>query len=106
MAISLRALWRSGFYSAPVKEQANGIGVIEKTLALSGYTDTFDKVYDYWTIANYLDDPEKAGGKCGYETLEVGTIDTWGYSIEYVTSNLWWGLRIKHLSAYLRTGSE
>lgn len=77
----------SEFTTALVKEQANGIEGIEKTLATLGYTDTFDEIYDYWTIANYLDDTEKAGGKYGYETLEVGTIDTWGYSIEYAMSN-------------------
>ena len=81
----------SAFTTALVKEQANGIEGIEKTLATLGYTDTFDEIYDCWNIANYLDDTEKAGGKYGYETLEVGTIDTWGYSIEYVMSNLWWG---------------
>lgn len=85
----------SAFTTALVKEQANGIEGIEKTLATLGYTDTFDEIYDYWTIANYLDDTEKAGGKYGYETLEVGTIDTWGYSIEYAMSNLWWGSPVK-----------
>lgn len=81
----------SGFTSALVKEQANGIQGIEKTLAASGYTDTFNEVFDYWTIANYLDDTRKAGGKYGYDTLEIGTIDTWGYSIEYTMTNWWWG---------------
>ena len=81
----------SEFTTALVKEQANGIEGIEKTLATLGYTDTFDDIYDYWTIANYLDDTEKAGGKYGYETLDVGTSDTWGYSIEYAMSNMWWG---------------
>ncbi len=85
----------SAFTTALVKEQANGIEGIEKTLATSGYTDTFDEIYDYWTIANYLDDTEKAGGKYGYDTLEIGTIDTWGYSIEYAMSNMWWGLPVK-----------
>lgn len=79
------------FTTALIKEQANGIEGIEKTLAASGYTDTFDEVYDYWTIANYLDDTEKAGGHYGYDTLEIGTSDTWGYSIEYQMSNKWWG---------------
>lgn len=81
----------SDFTTALVKEQANGIEGIEKTLTASGYTDTFDEVYDYWTIANYLDDTRKAGGKYGYDTLDIGTEDTWGYSIEYQMSNKWWG---------------
>lgn len=79
------------FTSALVQEQANGIEGIENTLAAFGYRETFDEIFDAWTVANYLDDTEKAGGKYGYETLEVGTIDSWGYSIEYVMSNLWWG---------------
>lgn len=79
------------FVSALVQEQANGIEGIEKTLAAFSYRDTFDEIFDNWTIANYLDDTEKAGGKYGYETLEIGTIDTWGYTIEYAMSNFWWG---------------
>jgi hypothetical protein len=82
----------SGFTTALVKEQANGIEGIEKTLATLGYTDTFDEIYDYWTIANYLDDTKRESGKYGYNTLEIGTIDTWGYSIEYAMSNMWWGM--------------
>ncbi|MCK4314255.1 MAG: immune inhibitor A [Anaerolineae bacterium] len=79
------------FISALVQEQANGIEGIENTLSAFGYSETFDEIFDNWTIANYLDDTEKAGGKYGYESLEIGTIDTWGYSIEYVMSNWWWG---------------
>ncbi|MDY7041373.1 MAG: immune inhibitor A [Chloroflexota bacterium] len=79
------------FITALVQEQANGIEGIENTLAAFGYSESFDEIFDAWTVANYLDDTEKAGGKYGYETLEVGTIDTWGYSIEYALSNMWWG---------------
>ena len=71
------------FASALVQEQTNGIEGIENTLAAFGYDDTFDEIFDNWAVANYLDDTSKGGGKYGYETLEVGTIDTWGYSIEY-----------------------
>jgi hypothetical protein len=79
------------FISALVQEQANGIEGIENTLAAFRYKESFDEIFDNWTIANYIDDTEKSGGKYGYETLEVGTIDTWGYSIEYTLSNFWWG---------------
>jgi len=79
------------FISALVQEQANGIEGIEKALTAFGYHDTFDEIFDNWTIANYLDDTRKKGGKYGYENLEIGSIDTWGYSIEYALSNLWWG---------------
>ena len=33
----------------------------------------FDEIFDNWTVANYLDDTNKAGGKYGYETLDIGT---------------------------------
>lgn len=78
------------FISDLVLEQANGIEGIEKTLDKFGYREGFNDVFDNWTIANYVDDTRKAGGKYGYETLEVGTADTWGYSIEYALST-WYG---------------
>ena len=81
----------AAFTSALVQEQANGIKGIENTLTAFGYTETFDEIFDAWTIANYIDDTRKAGGKYGYDTLEVGTIDTWGYSILYTLENYWWG---------------
>jgi hypothetical protein len=81
----------AAFTSALVQEQANGIEGIENTLAAFGYTDSFDEIYDNWTVANYLDDTRRAGGKFGYETLEIGSIDSWGYSIEYALGNFWWG---------------
>ncbi len=70
------------FVSALVQEQANGIEGIENTLAAFGFTDSFDEIFDAWTIANYVDDTRKAGGKYGYETLEVGGPDTRGNTIE------------------------
>ena len=79
------------FVSALVQEQANGIEGIEKTLAAFGYTDTFDEIFDNWTIANYLDDTTKAGGKYGYDTLDIGSASTWGYTIPYTLANFWWG---------------
>jgi hypothetical protein len=81
----------AAFTSALVQESANGIEGIENTLDAFGHSETFDEIFDNWTVANYLDDTNKAGGKYGYETLDVGTIDTWGYSIEYAL-NYWWGL--------------
>ncbi|KKL74405.1 hypothetical protein LCGC14_2065220, partial [marine sediment metagenome] len=71
------------FISALVQEQTDGIAGIEATLAAFGYSDTFDEIFDAWTIANYVDESTKAGGKYGYNTLEIGGDDTWGYTIEY-----------------------
>jgi hypothetical protein len=81
----------AAFTSALVQEQANGIEGIENTLAAFGYDDSFDEIFDNWTAANYLDDTRKSGGKYGYKSLEIGTVDSWGYSIEYVVTNFWWG---------------
>lgn len=81
----------SDFISALVQEQANGIEGIEKTLAAFHYRDSFDTIFDRWTIANYLDDTRKGGGKYGYESIDIGTMDTWGYTIEYALYNLWVG---------------
>jgi immune inhibitor A len=63
----------AAFTSALVQEQANGIEGIEKTLAAFGYGDSFDEIFDNWTIANYVDDTRKAGGKYGYDTLVLST---------------------------------
>ena len=79
------------FVSALVQEQADGIQGIENTLAAFGYSDTFDEIFDNWTIANYLDDTTKAGGKYGYENLDIGSASTWGYTIPYTLANFWWG---------------
>ena len=79
------------FTSALVQEPANGIEGIETTLQAMGYRDSFDQIFDNWTIANYIDDTRKAGGKYGYDTLNIGSIDTAGYTIEYALANLWWG---------------
>lgn len=81
----------AAFISALVAEQANGIEGIENTLAAFGYRYSFDNVYDAWTIANYIDDPTKAGGMYGYELLDIGSADTRGATIEWVLNNVWWG---------------
>jgi hypothetical protein len=79
------------FVSALVAEQANGIEGIENTLAAFGFSESFDEIFDNWTIANYIDDTRKDDGKYGYETLDIGSADSWGYSIEYALQNFWWG---------------
>ncbi len=81
----------AAFSSALVQEQANGIEGVQNTLAAMGYGVTFDQVFDDWTIANYVDDTRKSGGKYGYETLQIGTMDTWGYTIPYALANFWQG---------------
>ena len=79
----------AAFVSTLVQDQANGIEGIENTLAAFGYSDSFDEIFDNWTVANYVDDTRKAGGKYGYETLDIGSVDSWGYSIEYAMGSFW-----------------
>jgi hypothetical protein len=81
----------AAFTSALVQEQANGIEGIENTLAAFGQKETFDQIFDNWTVANYIDDTRKAKGKYGYETLDIGSMDSWGYSIAYALQSFWWG---------------
>jgi hypothetical protein len=78
----------AAFTSTLVADPANGIEGIENTLAAFGHTITFNEVFDDWTIANYLDDTRK-NDLYGYNTLTIGTIDTWGYSIEWSLQNVW-----------------
>jgi len=78
------------FVSALVQEPANGIEGIENTLLAFGHSDTFDEIFDDWTIANYLDDT-RVNDRYGYDTLDIGTIDSWGYSIEWALQNFWVG---------------
>ena len=82
----------TAFTSALVQEQANGIEGVEKTLEAFRVKDSFDQIFDNWTIANYLDDTRKgSGGKFGYNSLDIGSDDTWGYTIPYTLANFWIG---------------
>lgn len=74
-----------------VREQANGIEGIEKALEKIGRKESFDTIFDKWTVTNYLDDPVKYYGKYGYDSLDIGSEQTWGYTIEYALTELWWG---------------
>ncbi|MHA2429472.1 MAG: hypothetical protein ACXACC_00425 [Promethearchaeota archaeon] len=65
-----------------VQEQANGIEGIQKTLYKRGHFIHFDTIFDRWTIANYLDDPSKGDGWYGYNTLDIPSAMSWGWSID------------------------
>jgi len=98
-----------------VKEQANGIEGIEKTLIKHNVLDSFDTIFDWWTIANYLDDTSIRGGKYGYELVDLGP-DSWGYTIDYVLWGVygepifsgewewegWWGTPQPYTAHYYR----
>jgi len=57
--------------TALVAEQANSIAGVENTLALRGYSETFEEVFVDWTVANYLDDTSIDTGQYGYEWIEL-----------------------------------
>ena len=78
------------FIRALVDEQANGIAGIENQLAAFGYHTSFDDIYRDWTVANYLDAPSlagRSGARLGYESLDIPSDDTWGYSIQWSIEN-------------------
>lgn len=55
-----------------VAEPANGIAGFDAVLAtISLSPGNFQDLYDDWIIANYLDDPELAAGRHGYEHLRI-----------------------------------
>ena len=80
----------AAFTTALVNNSLNGIEGIEDTIEdLTGEFISFDEIFDAWTIANYLDDPTKGTAplRYGYDDLAIGTINTWGYTIEYALNN-------------------
>jgi hypothetical protein len=72
-----------------VQEQANGIRGIMKALSKQGVYYPFDWIFDWWTIANYLDDTSIMGGRYGYDLLDIGSADTSGWSIDYALWGYW-----------------
>jgi hypothetical protein len=76
------------FFRALVQDQANGIEGIENTLKKFWVFTPFERIFDYWTIANYLDDTSIAGGKYGYYTLDIGP-DSWGWTIDDALTYYW-----------------
>ncbi|MFW9941388.1 MAG: hypothetical protein ACFFFT_10145 [Candidatus Thorarchaeota archaeon] len=99
------------FISALVQEQLNGIEAIDKLLKGICPWLSFDMVYDWWAMAIYLDDENKFGGIYGFDSIEIGSADTyygtieaylqlyeaaWGFPQIYeapfeVESDWWWG---------------
>ncbi|KKN06764.1 hypothetical protein LCGC14_1073970 [marine sediment metagenome] len=103
----------AAFVSALVQDQANGIEGIQNNLPAGV---TFDEVYDAWTIAVYLDDIT-LGSPYGFDTLDIGTEDTWRYSIRWVLDNFitsgltqppggWFGGGKPYTAQYYRFGTK
>jgi len=77
--------------AAIVKNRDQGTRGIERALATQGKTISFNRLFSDWAIANYVDDTSVGNGEYGYVTLDIPSIDTWGYSIEYALHNNWHG---------------
>ncbi len=77
------------FITDLVQEQANGIEGIVKTLRKHGIWYPFDWIFDWWTVANYLDDTSIYGGIYGYDLIDIGSADTRGWTIDYALWGYW-----------------
>jgi hypothetical protein len=56
---------------AVVADPANGIASIDAVLVNHGAGLTFVDVFADWVVANFLDDPELADGRFGYELIDT-----------------------------------
>jgi len=75
-----------------VQNPLHGIDGIVDTLHDRGYIVTFGEVFNNFAIANYIDDLSIGAGEYGYFSLDIPSLDTWGYSIQYVLWNWWIGM--------------
>jgi len=78
----------AAFFTKLVSDPANGFEGFANTLAYFGYSETFDQIFDYITLAIYLD----SFGKYGYSNLDIGSADTRGWTIEGALD--YWGVPI------------
>jgi hypothetical protein len=76
-------------------------GVVD-TLLDHGYTISFEQLFHNWAVANYIDDTSIGNGEYGYFTLDIPSLDTWGYSIEYALHNYWQGQEF-NLGTYMKS---
>ncbi|HNW99028.1 MAG TPA: hypothetical protein PKK00_11520 [Bacteroidales bacterium] len=56
-----------------IKEQANGIKGMRKTLDSLGYSESFEDAFEQWIIANYIDNPTFENGKYSYSHFNFGS---------------------------------
>ncbi len=66
--------------TALVAEPANSIAGVENTLALQGYSESFEDVFVNWTVANFLDDVTIADGRYGYAWITLPPFTAFGHS--------------------------
>lgn len=60
-----------GLIADIVSEPANGIQGIRNQLIVHSYSIPFEAIFNNWTIANYLDEPEIYSGLYNYENLNL-----------------------------------
>lgn len=84
----------NAFVTSLIKEQANGIEGVNNTLKAYGYMTDFNEVFNNWAIATYLDDSTIGQGQFGYETLEMGSADSLGYTLSSMLDQFY------HITAY------
>ncbi|MDP8268422.1 MAG: T9SS type A sorting domain-containing protein [Candidatus Tenebribacter davisii] len=69
-----------------VSEPLNSISGISNQLIEHGYTIPFEAIFNNWTVANYLDDPDIAQGQYNYENLELPGFNPTHYHSSYPAS--------------------
>ena len=69
-----------------VSEPLNSISGISNQLVEHGYTIPFEAIFNNWTVANYLDDPEVEQGQYNYENLELPIFNSTHYHATYPAS--------------------
>ena len=69
-----------------VSEPLNSIAGISNQLVEHGYTIPFEAIFNNWTIANYLDDPDVEQGQYNYENLELPIFNSTHYHATYPAS--------------------
>jgi hypothetical protein len=69
-----------------VSEPLNSISGISNQLVEHGYTIPFEAIFNNWTVANYLDDPDVEEGLYNYENLELPIFNSTHYHTTYPVS--------------------
>jgi len=76
-----------------IREQADGIAGIEKALKKNGCYIPFKTLFNNWTIANCMDSCADSSsliaGKYQYDSIQIGSADSGGYTIENALERIW-----------------
>ena len=69
-----------------VSEPLNSIAGISNQLVEHGYTIPFEAIFNNWTVANYLDDPDVEQGQYNYENLDLPIFNSTHVHVSYPAS--------------------